>query len=78
MEPVASKALYEGLLNKLRLQYSPDRILDGQFGAYMSVDISNDGPVTVNIESPVIVPKSNKRDAKQKQCSENNKADNLS
>lgn len=76
MEPVASKALYDGLLNKLRTQYSFGRILDGQFGAYMSVNIQNDGPVTISIESPNILTKLNKRDSNQKQsCSENNKAD---
>ncbi|XP_017494832.1 PREDICTED: D-tyrosyl-tRNA(Tyr) deacylase-like [Rhagoletis zephyria] len=77
MEPVASKALYQGLLKKLRSQYSPDRIHDGQFGAYMKIKIENDGPVTVNIESPNITPKVNKRDCKLNQpCPEDsNKTD---
>lgn len=76
MEPVASAAMYEALLNKLRSQYSPGHIHDGQFGAYMNVSLVNDGPVTISIESPDTVPKLNKRDAKQKQsCSENNKTE---
>ena len=25
--------------------------LDGKFGAYMSVDITNDGPVTISLDS---------------------------
>ena len=32
--------------------------LDGVFGAYMQVDITNDGPVTFEIESPASVLKS--------------------
>lgn len=27
-------------------------LTDGQFGAYMQVNIQNDGPVTIEIESP--------------------------
>ena len=27
-------------------------ISDGKFGAYMQVNIQNDGPVTINLESP--------------------------
>jgi len=27
-------------------------IIDGKFGAYMQVHIENDGPVTINLESP--------------------------
>lgn len=32
-------------------------ILDGKFGAYMQVHIQNDGPVTIELESPVEEPK---------------------
>ncbi len=28
---------------------------DGEFGAYMQVHIQNDGPVTINLESPAQV-----------------------
>ena len=28
------------------------KLLDGKFGAYMQVHIQNDGPVTIEIESP--------------------------
>ncbi|KAJ6636845.1 D-aminoacyl-tRNA deacylase [Pseudolycoriella hygida] len=44
--------LYNTLLNKLREQYSEDKIKDGVFGAMMQVHIQNDGPVTIEIESP--------------------------
>lgn len=27
-------------------------VLDGKFGAYMQVNIQNDGPVTIELESP--------------------------
>ena len=31
-------------------------VSDGQFGAYMQVHIQNDGPVTMNLESPSFTP----------------------
>ena len=52
MGPNESRALYEHFLTRLRDQYQPDRIRDGQFGAMMEVNIVNDGPVTINLESP--------------------------
>lgn len=53
-EPHAS-ALYESLLQRLRTAYRADRIRDGRFGAKMLVHIENDGPVTIELESPVTV-----------------------
>lgn len=32
-------------------------ITDGKFGAYMQVHIQNDGPVTIELESPIVEPK---------------------
>ncbi|CAK1545677.1 unnamed protein product [Leptosia nina] len=48
-----SKEVYEQFLQLLRDQYKPDKIKDGVFGAYMQVSIQNDGPVTLELESPV-------------------------
>ncbi|XP_053680137.1 D-aminoacyl-tRNA deacylase isoform X1 [Anopheles nili] len=53
MQGSAAQQLYGTLLEKLRGQYSPERIQDGRFGAMMQVYIQNDGPVTLEIESPV-------------------------
>ncbi|XP_076033448.1 D-aminoacyl-tRNA deacylase [Oratosquilla oratoria] len=48
-----SKEFYENFLTHMRGQYKPEKIKDGIFGAMMQVDIQNDGPVTVNIDSPM-------------------------
>lgn len=48
----ASKEFYLDFLSELRKNYCEDKIKDGQFGAMMQVVIQNDGPVTVEIESP--------------------------
>ncbi|XP_013186100.2 D-aminoacyl-tRNA deacylase 1 [Amyelois transitella] len=47
-----SKEFYMKFLEMLRDQYQPEKIKDGEFGAYMQVSIQNDGPVTFTIESP--------------------------
>ncbi|KAG4078379.1 hypothetical protein HA402_013089 [Bradysia odoriphaga] len=44
--------LYSTLLKKLGEQYAEEKIKDGVFGAMMQVHIQNDGPVTIEIESP--------------------------
>jgi D-tyrosyl-tRNA(Tyr) deacylase len=46
-----SKDFYENFLEKLRKSYKSEKIQDGKFGAYMQVDIQNDGPVTIIIDS---------------------------
>lgn len=48
-----AKEMYDQLLATLGKDYSPDKIKDGVFGAMMNVQIFNDGPVTIEIESPV-------------------------
>ncbi|XP_035674290.1 D-aminoacyl-tRNA deacylase-like [Branchiostoma floridae] len=53
-----SQAFYEEFLQQMRKAYQPDKIKDGRFGAYMQVSIQNDGPVTVQLESPVQQQKS--------------------
>ncbi|XP_050079042.1 D-aminoacyl-tRNA deacylase 1-like [Anopheles maculipalpis] len=52
MQGPAAQELYGSLLKQLRDQYSSERIRDGRFGAMMQVHIQNDGPVTLEIESP--------------------------
>lgn len=52
MEASRSQEFYNGFLDKLRQQYHPDMIKDGRFGAMMKVNIENDGPVTIILESP--------------------------
>jgi len=45
-----AKALYGFFLDELRSKYDPEKVKDGRFGAMMTVDISNDGPVTLEVE----------------------------
>ncbi|KAI9138021.1 D-tyrosyl-tRNA deacylase 1 [Paraphysoderma sedebokerense] len=57
MPPPTSKEFYDRFLMKIRQQYSSgtnaeeERIKDGVFGAMMSVNIVNDGPVTIVVDS---------------------------
>ncbi|XP_049886169.1 uncharacterized protein LOC126380650 [Pectinophora gossypiella] len=46
-----ARGFYEQFLTQLKLQYRPEKIKDGQFGAYMQVSLTNDGPVTFEIET---------------------------
>lgn len=46
-----SRAFYESFLDRLKKAYKPEKVKDGRFGAYMQVDIQNDGPVTILLDS---------------------------
>jgi D-tyrosyl-tRNA(Tyr) deacylase len=50
LEPVAAKALYEQSLVALRTA-GVARVEAGEFGADMKVDLVNDGPVTILLDS---------------------------
>ncbi|XP_055908890.1 D-aminoacyl-tRNA deacylase isoform X1 [Eupeodes corollae] len=54
MEGERANELYKSFLTKLATLYEPSKIKDGAFGAYMQVHINNDGPVTIEIESPTL------------------------
>ncbi|KAI4886633.1 hypothetical protein NFI96_012753 [Prochilodus magdalenae] len=47
-----SQPFYNNILEQMKSAYKPELIKDGQFGAYMQVNIQNDGPVTIHLESP--------------------------
>uniref|UniRef100_A0A8I5U021 D-aminoacyl-tRNA deacylase n=1 Tax=Pongo abelii TaxID=9601 RepID=A0A8I5U021_PONAB len=47
-----AEGFYNSFLEQLRKMYRPELIKDGKFGAYMQVHIQNDGPVTIELESP--------------------------
>ena len=49
LEPVAAKALYLGCAEALRARGIP--VETGEFGAMMEVDLVNDGPVTLLVDS---------------------------
>ncbi|GAA5923758.1 D-tyrosyl-tRNA(Tyr) deacylase [Sporobolomyces koalae] len=51
-----SKAMYEDFLQDLRSKYQSDKIQDGRFGAMMDVQLTNDGPVTLILDSTTDAP----------------------
>lgn len=48
-----SEPFYMNFLAELRKEYVPELVRDGKFGAMMEVCIQNNGPVTLEIESPI-------------------------
>uniref|UniRef100_A0A2P2J1D2 D-aminoacyl-tRNA deacylase n=1 Tax=Rhizophora mucronata TaxID=61149 RepID=A0A2P2J1D2_RHIMU len=51
MPPQKAKSFYESLVDKFRKSYRPDAVKDGVFGAMMKVNLVNDGPVTMQLDS---------------------------
>ncbi|KAH9484441.1 D-aminoacyl-tRNA deacylase [Psilocybe cubensis] len=46
-----SRAMYAKFLESLRTSYKAEKIQDGVFGAMMSVSLTNEGPVTITLDS---------------------------
>lgn len=46
-----ARQLYDELLRKLGDGYRSERVKDGAFGEMMQVSLSNDGPVTLTIDT---------------------------
>lgn len=53
MGPQPARLLYDRFIGRLKAMYDADRIKDGVFGAMMSVELVNDGPVTFIVDSVV-------------------------
>lgn len=51
MKTAEANEMYTKFLHKLGKAYKPEKIKDGVFGAMMMVDIVNDGPVTIELDS---------------------------
>ncbi|KAL6992445.1 hypothetical protein U1Q18_010553 [Sarracenia purpurea var. burkii] len=51
MSPERAKPFYASLVDKFRISYNPDAVKDGIFGAMMKVNLVNDGPVTMQLDS---------------------------
>ncbi|KAM7266069.1 hypothetical protein ACFE04_003752 [Oxalis oulophora] len=51
MPPQKAKPFYASLVDRFQKSYNPDAIKDGIFGAMMKVNLVNDGPVTMQIDS---------------------------
>ncbi|CAJ0582319.1 unnamed protein product, partial [Mesorhabditis spiculigera] len=51
MSPADAAQFYEKFLAHLGRSYKTERIQDGKFAAYMMVNMDNDGPVTITLDS---------------------------
>ena len=56
MKAIPAQEQYNTFLGMLRENYEADKIKDGVFGAMMDVELINDGPVTIVIESDPQAP----------------------
>jgi D-tyrosyl-tRNA(Tyr) deacylase len=50
MAPSEAEAIYNQFIATLQDKYDPAKIKTGEFGAYMQVQLQNDGPVTITLE----------------------------
>ena len=53
-EPTLATECYEAYIRALRTEIGAERVQTGQFGADMSVEIINDGPVTIELTTDAI------------------------
>jgi D-tyrosyl-tRNA(Tyr) deacylase len=51
MKSSDSRVFYADFLTELKSLYLPDKIKDGFFGEMMEVELTNDGPVTIILET---------------------------
>ncbi|XP_031125850.1 D-aminoacyl-tRNA deacylase [Ipomoea triloba] len=51
MPPDKAKPFYAAVVEKFQKAYKPDSVKDGIFGAMMKVNLVNDGPVTMQLDS---------------------------
>ncbi|BGP52773.1 hypothetical protein JCM8202_003852 [Rhodotorula sphaerocarpa] len=51
-----AKQMYHSFLDDLRSKYQADKVFDGKFGAMMDVQLTNDGPVTLILDSATDAP----------------------
>ncbi|KAG1942206.1 D-aminoacyl-tRNA deacylase 1 [Pimephales promelas] len=71
-----AQPFYNRMLEQMREAYQPQLIKDGKFGAKMQVLIQNDGPVTIQLESPTgpTDPKQLYKQEKQQQRKEKSRS----
>ncbi|BGP36259.1 D-tyrosyl-tRNA(Tyr) deacylase [Rhodotorula kratochvilovae] len=55
-DPQVARQMYEDFVADLRRRYKADKIKDGQFQAMMDVQLVNDGPVTLVLDSATDAP----------------------
>ncbi|XP_076917075.1 uncharacterized protein LOC143577004 [Bidens hawaiensis] len=52
MAPDRAKSMYASVVERFKTSYRSNAVRDGVFGAMMKVNLVNDGPVTMQLESP--------------------------
>ncbi|XP_061129481.1 D-aminoacyl-tRNA deacylase 1 isoform X1 [Syngnathus typhle] len=67
-----AQPFYASILENLRSAYKPELVKDGKFGASMKLHIQNDGPVTIELTSPLVSsdPRQLSKQEKQQQRKE--------
>ncbi|KUM59398.1 hypothetical protein ACN42_g7739 [Penicillium freii] len=65
--PEPARRIYDFFYDKMREGYTPDRVKNGVFQAMMEVELKNDGPVTIEINTnlPKKEPKEQKNGDKE-------------
>lgn len=51
MQSDAAREMFNNLRDRLRTEYSPEKIATGKFQHYMNIQLLNDGPVTLVLDS---------------------------
>eukprot|EP00831_Metopus_contortus_P052974 TRINITY_DN44503_c0_g1_i1.p1 TRINITY_DN44503_c0_g1~~TRINITY_DN44503_c0_g1_i1.p1 ORF type:complete len:182 (+),score=38.84 TRINITY_DN44503_c0_g1_i1:30-575(+) len=51
MDHEKAEELYNKFVSVLRAKYIPEKVQTGSFGNYMNVELENDGPVTIQLDS---------------------------
>ena len=68
-----AKVLFDKIVDCVKKKYDPNKIQTGTFGAYMNVDLCNDGPVTIQWEYPGDVAEKIEENNKKKNNPKDNK-----
>ena len=61
MKADKSKIIFQKLVEIFQKNYEPDKIKQGEFGAHMKVNLTNDGPVNIEINEEEIKQKGKKK-----------------
>lgn len=51
MDPDGARAVFEEFVTEFKKQYKPEKVEQGEFQAYMNVELVNDGPVTIMFDT---------------------------
>ena len=46
-----ARIFYQGFVDRVKSMYKSDKVFDGEFQAYMNVELQNDGPTTLILDT---------------------------